>query len=182
MGGGVWHRAGAVRAADGLGIPPGRQGLITGPIGTGRRTSRERSTWRPPVAASTGADSASPRAVAFAADLVRARDDPTLSRLHERYDRNSPLTTDAPGFVPFTCAGDELLFTLLADRARAPVDRLGHRTRVLTTLGPSYGTRAQSAWERRTAKRRRTLPDVRARPDSRTGGDTDGAADVGFRH
>jgi len=60
--------------------------------------------------------------VAFvkASDLVRelleARDDRALSRLHHRMQRVDLLIIDELGFVPFDRAGGELLFDLISDR------------------------------------------------------------------
>ena len=56
------------------------------------------------------------RAADLVRDLVEARDERTLSRLHQRYLRVALLTVDELGFVPFDRAGGELLFNLLADR------------------------------------------------------------------
>ncbi len=54
-----------------------------------------------------------------AADLVRAlveaRDERTLSRLHERFQKVALLIVDELGFVPFDRTG-RLLFNLLSDR------------------------------------------------------------------
>ena len=49
-------------------------------------------------------------------ELVEARDELTLSRLHQRYLRVALLIVDELGFVPFERTGGELLFNLLADR------------------------------------------------------------------
>ena len=116
------------------------------------------------------------RLVAFirAADLVRelvaARDERTLSLLHQPYLRVALLTVDELGFVPFDRAGGELLFNLLADRyerrstivttnlafsewvhvfgdeklTTALLDRLGHHAHVLTPKGQSYRTRRRT--------------------------------------
>ena len=87
--------------------------VIAGPIGTGKTH----------LAIALGVEAARRRhRVAFirAADLVRelveARDELTLSRLHQRYLRVALLVVDELGFVPFERTGGELLFNLLADR------------------------------------------------------------------
>ena len=55
-----------------------------------------------------------------AAEVVRivleARDDQMLGQLQARLRRVALLIIDELGFVPFDCAGGELLFNLIADR------------------------------------------------------------------
>ena len=87
--------------------------VIAGPIGTGKTH----------LAIALGVEATRHHhRVAFirAADLVRelleARDELTLSRLHQRYLRVALLIVDELGFVPFERTGGELLFNLLADR------------------------------------------------------------------
>jgi DNA replication protein DnaC len=146
----------------------GEDVIIAGPIGTGKTH----------LAIALGVEAARRRLrVAFirAADLVRslieARDEHTLTRLHQRYQRVALLIVDELGFVPFDRAGGELLFNLLSDRyerrstlvttnlsfgewvrvfgdeklTTALLDRLGHHSHVLTTRGDSYRTRRRQA-------------------------------------
>ena len=87
--------------------------VIGGPIGTGKTH----------LAIALGVEAvqrrqrvASIRAADLVRELVEARDERTLSRLHQRYLRVALLIVDELGFVPFDRGGGELLFNLLADR------------------------------------------------------------------
>lgn len=147
-------------------IERGEDLIIAGPLGTGKSH----------LAIALGVEAARRRyrvrfvrAADLVAELIEARDERSLSRLHRRYARVALLALDELGFVPFERAGGELLFNLLADRyeakrptlittnlsfaewpkvfggdeklATALLDRLAHRGTVLTTKGESYRTR-----------------------------------------
>ena len=51
-------------------------------------------------------------------ELVEARDELSLARLHQRYQRVALLIVYELGFVPFERTGGELIFNLLADRCK----------------------------------------------------------------
>lgn len=138
--------------------------VLAGPIGTGKTH----------LAIALGMEAARRRyRVAFirASELVRelleAKDDRVLGRLHHRYLNVALLIVDELGFTPFDKLEGELLFNLLADRyerrstivttnldfsewvqvfgseklTTALLDRLVHHAEILTTKGASYRTR-----------------------------------------
>ena len=106
------------------------------------------------------------RATELVRNLVEAKDERTLGRLHHRYLGVSALIVDELGFTPFNKQEGELLFNLLADRyerrstivttnldfsewvqvfgseklTTALLDRLVHHAHILTTKGNSYRT------------------------------------------
>jgi DNA replication protein DnaC len=154
--------------ASGQFIDDAEDVVILGPIGTGKTH----------LAIALGVEAARRRTrVRFmrVAELVRqlveARDDRTLERLHRYYRRVPLLILDELGFVPLDKMEAELLFNLLADRyercstvvtsnlafgewvqvflseklTTALLDRLTHHAHILATKGKSY----------RTAKRRK---------------------------
>lgn len=135
--------------------------VIAGPVGTGKThlaiaLGVEAARRRYRVAFIRAAD--------MVRNLLEARDARTLGRLHQRLLRASLLIVDELGFVPFDRAGGELLFNLLSERherrstlvttnlafsewvevlqdeklTTALLDRLAHRSHIMTTQGPSY--------------------------------------------
>lgn len=102
-------------------IDRGDDVVLAGPIGTGKTH----------VAIALGVEAARRRhrvAFARAADLVRglleARDERTLGRMHNRYQRVALLIVDELGFVPFDRAGHSPRRS--AARALPPLPRAGH--------------------------------------------------------
>lgn len=109
------------------------------------------------------------RAANLVGTLVEARDERTLGRLQQRIQRVELLIVDELGFVPFDRVGGELLFNLLSERherrstivttnlafgewtkifgdeklTTALLDRLGHRSHIMTTKGGSFRTQKQ---------------------------------------
>jgi len=151
-------------------IKKGQDVVLVGPIGTGKTH----------LAIALGICAARKRhrvLMRRAADLVRelvgARDDRTLGRLHKQYRQIPLLIVDELGFVPFSGHEGELLFNLLSDRYEraativtsnlafgewvqvfgnekltvALLDRLTHHAHILTTKGSSFRMRTRETAE-----------------------------------
>ena len=151
-------------------VKKGQDVVLVGPIGTGTTH----------LAIALGICAARKRhrvLMRRAADLVRelveARDDRTLGRLHKQYRQIPLLIVDELGFVPFSGHEGELLFTLLSDRYEraativtsnlafgewvqvfgnekltvALLDRLTHHAHILTTKGSSFRMRTRETAE-----------------------------------
>jgi DNA replication protein DnaC len=151
-------------------VKKGQDVVLVGPIGTGKTH----------LAIALGICAARKRhrvLMRRAADLVRelveARDDRTLGRLHKQYRKIPLLIVDELGFVPFSGHEGELLFNLLSDRYEraativtsnlafgewvqvfgnekltvALLDRLTHHAHILTTKGSSFRMRTRTTAE-----------------------------------
>mgnify|MGYP002641561547 CR=1 FL=1 len=142
-------------------LKSGEDVVIIGPIGTGKTH----------LAIALGIEAAKRRkrvlfrrAAQLVRELVEARDDKALIRLHQKYQKIPLLVIDELGFVPFDRMEGELLFNLLAERyercstivtsnlsfsewvqvfgceklTTALLDRLAHHAHVLSTKGKSF--------------------------------------------
>ena len=145
-------------------LKQGEDGVVVGPVGTGKTplgiglgVEATRRRYRVLFT----------RAATLVRSLIEARDERTLGRVQQRLVKVDLLIVDELGFVPFERTGGELLFNILAERhgqrstvitsnlafgewvqvfgdeklTTALLDRLGHRSHILTTKGPSYRTK-----------------------------------------
>lgn len=145
-------------------VKKGEDIILIGPIGTGKTH----------LAIAIGVEFAKrfgrvlfARAADLVRQLVEAKDDRQLGKLHQRLLNTPLLIIDELGFVPFDKMEGELLFNMLADRyekrstiitsnlafgewvqvfrneklTTALLDRLAHHAHVLTTKGKSFRTR-----------------------------------------
>lgn len=145
-------------------LPKGEEVVVVGPVGTGKThlgmgVGVEATRRRYRVLFT--------RAATLVRSLVEARDERTVGRVQQRLVKVALFIVDELGFVPFERPGGAWLFNILAERhgQRSPVitsnlalgewvqvfgdekvttallDRLGHRSHILTTKGPSYRTK-----------------------------------------
>ncbi len=109
-------------------------------------------------------------------ELIEARDELTLSRLHQRYLRVALLVVDELGFVPFERTGGELLFNLLADRYE-------RRSTIVTTnlrSASGYGCSATRSSPRRCSTASATTPTSSPRAVRPTARGTGPATELGW--
>jgi DNA replication protein DnaC len=147
--------------------------ILAGPIGTGKTML---SICLGIEATRRGYNVLFTRAASLVRSLIEAKDERSLTKLHQRLHKVELLIVDELGFVPFDRTGGELLFNLFAERysrrstivttnlafsewvqvfgceklTTALLDRLGHHSHILTTKGSSF----------RTVKRRKSSTPV----------------------